>query len=54
MQPIIRPHSASSRRRCLATLGGTTTLADCLVALRHLADPRVLIRVIDESAPVRR
>jgi perosamine synthetase len=30
--------------RCLATLGGTTTLADCLVALRYLADPRELIQ----------
>jgi perosamine synthetase len=44
MQRIIRRLSASGRRRCLATLGGTTTLADCLVALRHLADPRALIR----------
>jgi perosamine synthetase len=41
---IIRGLSASARRRCLATLGGTTTLADCLVALRYLADPRALIR----------
>jgi perosamine synthetase len=41
---IIRGLSASARRRCLATLGGTTTLADCLVALRYLADPRALIK----------
>ncbi len=41
---IIRGLSAGGPRRCLATLGGTTTLADCLVALRYLADPRALIR----------
>jgi perosamine synthetase len=44
MHRIIRRLSASGRRRCLATLGGTTTLADCLVAVRYLADPRALIR----------
>jgi perosamine synthetase len=31
-------------RRCIASLGGTTTLADCLVALRYLIDPRQLVR----------
>lgn len=30
--------------RRLALLGGTTTLGDCLVALRFLADPRLLVR----------
>src|SRR5918996_5052818 len=33
----------SSRRR-LAMLGGTTTGADCRIALRHLASPRRLVR----------
>jgi perosamine synthetase len=41
---IIRGLSARRPRRCLATLGGTTTLADCVVALRYLSDPRKLIR----------
>jgi perosamine synthetase len=36
--------SANGPRRCLATVGGTTTFADCLVALRYLADPRGLIK----------
>jgi perosamine synthetase len=40
---IVRGLSASGRRR-LATLGGTTTPADCLVALGYLADPRALIK----------
>ena len=31
-------------RRHIALLGGTTTLGDCLVALRHLLDPRHLTR----------
>lgn len=31
-------------RRRAALLGGTTTLADCLVALRYLVDPRRLVR----------
>jgi perosamine synthetase len=38
---------ANSKRglpRRLALLGGTTTVADCRVALRHLADPRQLVR----------
>ena len=30
--------------RRLALLGGTTTLTDCLVALRYLADVRHLVR----------
>jgi dTDP-4-amino-4,6-dideoxygalactose transaminase len=30
--------------RCLPPLGGTTTLADCLVALRYLADARYLVQ----------
>lgn len=36
--------------RSVALLGGTTTLADCLVALRYLADPRHLVQgpVIEE------
>ena len=41
---IITGLSASGPRRRLATLGGTTTLADCLLALRYLADPRELIK----------
>src|SRR6266566_1272610 len=35
-------HKISTRR--VALLGGTTTVADCLVALRYLADPRELIQ----------
>lgn len=31
-------------RRRIALLGGTTTGADCRIALRHLADPRLLLR----------
>ena len=30
--------------RCVALLSGTTTLADCLLALRYLANPRRLIQ----------
>src|SRR5437867_7451552 len=30
--------------RVVATLGGTTTLADCLVALLYLADPRHMVQ----------
>jgi perosamine synthetase len=41
---IVRRISAGGPRRCIATLGGTTTVADCLVALRYLADPRGLTR----------
>lgn len=36
-------HSNGLPRR-LALLGGTTTLGDCLVAMRYLADPRHLVR----------
>src|SRR5262245_27639214 len=42
-----RPASGNvdlSTLRHVALLGGTTTLADCLVATRHLIDPRHLIR----------
>jgi perosamine synthetase len=35
--------AARSLRRCLATLGGTTTAADCAAALRYMTDPRRLI-----------
>lgn len=31
-------------RRRIALLGGTTTTADCRIALRHLTDPRLLVR----------
>jgi hypothetical protein len=30
--------------RCVALLGGTTTLADCRVALRYLTSPRQLVQ----------
>lgn len=30
--------------RCVALLGGTTTLADCMVAIRYLTDPRRLVQ----------
>jgi hypothetical protein len=30
--------------RCVGPIGGTTTLADCLVAMRHLASPKALIQ----------
>lgn len=33
-----------SPRRLVAVLGGTTTLGDCMTALRYLADPHWLIR----------
>lgn len=43
------PHRPSNLRqrvasRHVALLGGTTTLKDCLVALRYLADPRALVQ----------
>jgi perosamine synthetase len=39
--------TAHRSARRVALLGGTTTLEDCLVALRYLADPRQLVKGTD-------
>ncbi len=43
-QTVPLPGNGFSRRRHLALLGGTTTLADCLVAIHSLNDSRQLIQ----------
>lgn len=40
----IRTAHQKAAARCVPLHGGTTTFADCLVALRHLADPRQLVQ----------